>query len=250
MSTVVFIRALMDAGLSPADALKAAEVYETMQPARSKGAERTRRWRERHATSQSVTCDGGDACDAETVTDQTPSLSPSPQTPQPHTHPRDGTTRAREGAASAVVIAMPVAAAAEPGWPEGDCRRWAELLAAEANTHRLDPSKAEGLLLTSARLAAWRAAGASWEFDVVPTVTALSGRAGRKITSWKFFDDAIAQSIADNRAALSIPEAQPHAGQTDAHRPSPKLVAKRDNLARHYAGAEQAIDLVAARRNY
>lgn len=246
MSTVVYIRALMDAGLSASDALKAAEVYETMQPTRSKGAERTRRWRERHAASQGATCDGGDACDDATVTEETPSLSPSPQTPQPHTHPRDETTRAREGAASAVVIALPKPAAADD-WPEGDCRRHADLLAAEANTHRLDPSKAEGLLLTSARLAAWRAAGASWQFDVVPTVTALAGRAGRKITSWKFFDDAIAQSIADNRAALSIPEANPHAGQ--AHdRISASQSARRENRDRASAGADWASEVMASRR--
>ncbi|MGH6979053.1 MAG: hypothetical protein ACRED4_07160, partial [Brevundimonas sp.] len=166
----------------------------------------------------------------------------------PHTHPRDEeTTRARESQPSAVVIDLPVAAT---DWPDGDCRRWADLLAAEVNHHRLDPSKTEGLLLTSARLAAWKAAGASWQFDVVPTVTALASRPGRRITSWKFFDAAIAQSIAANRAALSIPEAQTHAAQTDDRSPSPKLQRKRDNLARHYAGAEQAADLMAARRAY
>lgn len=166
--------------------------------------------------------------------------------PNTHTHPRDETTRAREGAASAVVIALPKPAAADD-WPEGDCRRHADLLAAEANTPRLDPSKAEGLLLTSARLAAWRAADASWQFDVVPTVTALAGRAGRKITSWKFFDDAIAQSIADNRAALSIPEATPHAGQ--AHdRISASQSARRENRDRASAGADWASEVMASRR--
>jgi hypothetical protein len=142
---------------------------------------------------------------------------------------------------------MPVSAVVDD-WPTGKASDHASLLAAEANTHRLDPSKTEGLLLTSGRLAAWKAAGASWEFDVIPTITALAGRSGRRITSWKFFDAAIAQSIADNRQALTIPEAR-HA--RPAHdQLSDRQSSRRANRDRADAGAEWAAEVVAARRAY
>ena len=100
MSTVAFIEGMIAAGFSTEEAIKAARVFEQVQaevfeqPAAkgpTKAAERTRRWREkRHQPSQTVT---GDACDVTTVTEtEPPSLSPSPQTPQPHTHPREEKT--------------------------------------------------------------------------------------------------------------------------------------------------------------
>jgi hypothetical protein len=60
---------------------------------------------------------------------------------------------------------------------------------------------------TRGRLAAWKRDGASWEHDVLPVVTGLCAGRRSRIASWKFFDQAIARSIADNRAALEIPEA-------------------------------------------
>ncbi|MFC5372949.1 hypothetical protein ACFPIF_10315, partial [Brevundimonas faecalis] len=73
MSVVVFIKGMIDAGFSHEEALRAAEVYEATtasQPKkRTPGAERTARWRERHAASQTsrasqnVTCDESDVCD-------------------------------------------------------------------------------------------------------------------------------------------------------------------------------------------
>lgn len=100
MSTVAFIEGMIAAGFSAEDAIRAARVFEQVhaevfeQPAEkapTKAAERTRRWREkRHQPSQTVT---GDACDVTTVTQtEPPSLAPSPQTPQPHTHPREYNT--------------------------------------------------------------------------------------------------------------------------------------------------------------
>lgn len=150
---------------------------------------------------------------------------------------------------------LPVVQASDPtaandDWPEGDARTWAADLARQCQTVMLDPARQPGLATTMGQLAAWKRDGASWRFDVVPVVTTLAQKARRPIASWKFFSPAIAQSIADNRAALSIPEAQSHASQTDAHRPSAKLSAKRANLARHYAGAEQAAGVMAARRAY
>lgn len=180
-----------------------------------------------------------------------PDCVSGPTSFEPLGEPLDAVVAAREPANDVpAVVQTVVSVIAADDWPEGDARQHADLLVAEASTCWLDPSRQPSLVTTTGRLHAWRRDGASWLHDILPVVVPIAQRQRKPIGSWKFFDAAIAQSIADNRAALSIPEAQPHAGQTDAHRPSPKLVAKRDNLARHYAGAEQAIDLVAARRNY
>lgn len=90
-------------------------------------------------------------------------------------------------------------------WPEA--KDLAKLLIETVASPRLDPDKSLGLPLTAGRLTAWRQAGASWEFDVVPVVTALCAKQRTLVSTWKFFDAAIARSIADNRAALEIPEA-------------------------------------------
>jgi hypothetical protein len=58
---------------------------------------------------------------------------------------------------------------------------------------------------------AWKREGASWEHDVLPVVAGVCANRRSRIASWKFFDQAVARSIADNRAALEIPIAQPRA---------------------------------------
>ncbi|WP_341020931.1 helix-turn-helix domain-containing protein [Brevundimonas diminuta] len=133
-------------------------------------------------------------------------------------------------------------------WPEGDARRHAELLVELAATVRLDVARQPGLTLTAGRLAAWRRDGASWEHDVVPVVTSLARKRGQAIASWKFFDAAVAQSIADNRQALKIPEAR-HAAQTD-DRVSDRQSARSANRDRSDAGAEWASQVVAARGGF
>lgn len=92
-------------------------------------------------------------------------------------------------------------------WPAGNADAHAKLLVAEVNSPWLDPNKSPDLVTTRGRVAAWRRDGASWEFDVLPVVTGLCANRRGKVASWKYFDDAIARSIADNRAALDIPEA-------------------------------------------
>lgn len=96
---------------------------------------------------------------------------------------------------------------ASADWPAGKAADHAKLLVQVVASPRLDPSKSPGLVTTAGRLAAWQRDGASWEHDVVPVVTALCGKQRSAVSSWKFFDAAIARSIADNRAALEIPEA-------------------------------------------
>lgn len=133
-------------------------------------------------------------------------------------------------------------------WPNGRPLDHAQRLCVLAGTVNLDLARQPGLMTTLGRIHAWREAGASWDQDVEPTVIALAAKARSPIASWKFFDAAIAQSIADNRQALTVPEAHSEAASHDI-RPSARLVEKRANHQRHLAGAEQASGLVAARRN-
>lgn len=129
-------------------------------------------------------------------------------------------------------------------WPEGNTAVWSSMLIAEASTVYLDPSRSLGLVTTEGRLHAWRREGASWQFDVVPVVTALARKARRPIATWKFFDAAIAQSIADNRQALSIPEAR-HAAHADDTQS-----ANSANRDRSFTGAGGAAALMAARGGF
>lgn len=133
-------------------------------------------------------------------------------------------------------------------WPEGKAPDHAALLCDLAASPYLDWVKQPGLCQTNGQLHAWRRDGASWEHDVVPVVTALARKARRPISSWKFFAPAIAQSIADNRQALTIPEAR-HASQAHEQLP-PAVDARRANRERSTAGAERALAVMAARRNF
>jgi hypothetical protein len=130
----------------------------------------------------------------------------------------------------------------------GDAWRVSDLLVELDASVRLDFARQPGLTLTAGRLAAWRRDGASWEHDVVPVVTSLARKRGQAIASWKFFDAAVAQSIADNRQALKIPEAR-HAAQTD-DRVSDRQSARSANRDRSDAGAEWASQVVAARGGF
>lgn len=92
-------------------------------------------------------------------------------------------------------------------WPEGRASDHADQLVRTVASPWLDPSKSPDLVTTRGRIAAWKRDGASWEHDVLPVVTGLCANRRSRISSWKFFDAAISRSIAENRAALAIPEA-------------------------------------------
>lgn len=92
-------------------------------------------------------------------------------------------------------------------WPLGSASRHAELLVEAIASPWLDPIKSPDLVTTRGRIACWKRDGASWEHDVLPVVMGLCTGRRSRISSWKFFDQAICRSIADNRQALSIPEA-------------------------------------------
>lgn len=177
-----------------------------------------------------------------------PDCVSGPTTFEPLEEPSDAVVASRKPANDlpAVVLTV-VSAIAADDWPEGDARVHADLLIAEASTCWLDPSRQPGLVTTTGRIHAWRRDGASWAHDILPVVVAIAQRQRKPIGSWKFFDGAIAQSIADNRAALSIPEANPHAGQ--AHdRISASQSARRENRDRASAGADWASEVMASRR--
>lgn len=123
---------------------------------------------------------------------------PQPEASQPESEPEPESIAADDKRAGATSVCEPA-----DDWPD---RPLPALIEAVASPW-LDPAKSQGLVLTAGRMAGWRAAGASWEHDVVPAVSALAAKARRPISTWAYFSDAIAQSVAENRAALTIPEA-------------------------------------------
>lgn len=113
-------------------------------------------------------------------------------------------------------------------WPK--VSKLAEHLASLIESPLLDPQKSHGLV-SAGRLLAWKAAGASWEHDVLPIVGGLSRKARGRINAWGYFDDAISQSIADNRRALEIPAAR-------ATGP-PSLASYTDRMAADHAESKR-----------
>ncbi|MCR5876949.1 hypothetical protein [Phenylobacterium sp. J367] len=93
-------------------------------------------------------------------------------------------------------------------WPKGNGPHLAKLLVEAAASPHLDLNRSPDLHTTVGRLIAWKREGASWEHDVLPVVTGVCAKQRSRISTWKFFDAAIARSIAENRAALEIPEAR------------------------------------------
>ncbi len=125
-------------------------------------------------------------------------------------------------------------------WPP-TARVLAELVEAVASPF-LDPANSPGLIQTAGRLAAWKRDGASWAHDVLPVVTAVMSRRSEPVATWKFFDAAIARSIAENRAALALPQITTPEGRPNerAGTPAARAAARHDNYARALAGAAAA----------
>lgn len=98
-------------------------------------------------------------------------------------------------------------------WPDGKSMDHARMICALVDTVHLDLARSPGLIQSLGKLHAWRRDGASWEHDVLPVITAKMQGRRSAITTWGYFDQPIAESIAANRAALTIPE------HDDVHRP-------------------------------
>lgn len=130
------------------------------------------------------------------------------------------------------------ASAEENDWPEVDAA--ARLVEAVASPW-LDPNKSQGLVTTAGRLTAWRREGASWRRDVVPIVQALCADRRQPVASWKFFDAAVARSIADGRAALEIPSAG------EGRRATGPPMSLTDRIAAEHAESRRmALEMLAA----
>jgi hypothetical protein len=150
-----------------------------------------------------------------------------PPETRPLAHVRDITSTS-ENNLSSVVVVLPRTEIPHDDWPKGDLLR---LLVEAADSPRLDPQKSDRLVLSAGRITAWRRDGASWLHDVLPTVTAISRQRGQPIGTWTYFDKAIAQSIADNRRALTIPEATRHELS-----PPSRQTPRQDRLGRMLGG--------------
>lgn len=241
MSVVAAIRQMLDAGLSLEQALTAAEIMEATTSARPAGTARQERNR-RHYEKKKA--------DGERLKASEKRLKTSEQ----------DASEKRLKASESVLIQTPLARVRDnPSrlvisgqTDDDDCASaqdhpddWpkANLIAAlveEIASPRLDHRKSPGLVQTSGQLAAWKRDGASWEHDVLPVVKALCAKSRTPIASWKFFAPAIAQSIADNRAALAIPEARQATG--------PPVVSITDRIAAENAEVRRRTDEILAQR--
>lgn len=105
MSTVSFIRGMVDAGFSYEEALKAAEVFEANQPLKQRSSAAIRQERYRRNKALRVTdCDGGDGFLSPEGSSPTPP-SPKPQSSLPPSPPKGGSSPTPNDELSAVLDA-------------------------------------------------------------------------------------------------------------------------------------------------
>lgn len=225
MSTVAFVRRLLEAGFSIEDALRAAEAHEATvdetAPVRSKGAARQARYaeRKRQKTSENVSDDASDVRTSE------PPFPSSPPAPPQLPIPPSGSVTTREGC---------------DDWPTGKASDHAKTL--EALNLRIDPARKTGLVTSVGEIARWRQQGYSWALDVIPIVTAHAVRArADPVGTWTYFAQPIAQSHANRtRPAETV---TPQASHERRYRPADKFERHQANLERAVAGAQLAARL-------
>jgi hypothetical protein len=205
MSTIAAaVKHMLAAGMSAEAIVAAVEEMETgAQLSRTARQERNARYyearKERLKSSENKTLktvsDGSDAFKTiKTLSDA-----------EPRARVRDITSNSENNHQVGVVVSA--SAPVSDDWPDGNAHRHAALIVAEVASPWLDPHKSPGLVATEGQIAAWKAAGASWQFDVLAVVRASMAKRRQAVGSWRWFRDAVAQSIADNRAAMAIPEA-------------------------------------------
>jgi hypothetical protein len=207
MKIVAFMRQLVAKGMSWEDAAEMAERFEqgieeavaSVIPVRSPAALRQAAYRERKRNAEH----NADHNSVDNKRDVTPSHVRSAQVVIPSLP----SLRSEEVGGGGGECASANSTFPLDDWPAGKATDHVRLLVSTVASPRLDPAKSPGLVTTAGRLVAWKREGASWEHDVVPVVTALCAKQRGPVSTWKFFDQAIARSIADNRAALEIPEA-------------------------------------------
>lgn len=137
---------------------------------------------------------------------QAGTLEPAKDAPAPtHTRGEDKPLRLVISGSSSLDNSANARSEASDDWPKTG---HVDALVEAAASSSLNPQRTPNLITTAAAILVWKRSGASWEHDVLPVVTGLAKANRGKISTWKFFDDAIGRSIADNRRALEIPEAQ------------------------------------------
>lgn len=190
MSIATVVRALVLAGATPEMILAAVEATEREQTdalTRRRESDRLRqqakRDRSNNVTSRDVTV---------TVNDDPPRARVRDITPNSENNHN---------------YTLPSASAISDDWPPGKASDHAELICAEMASPWLDPNKSQGLVTTVGLLDRWKRNGASWEHDVLPLIRGRLMNRRKPVSTWGFFDDAIDETIAANRAALRIPEA-------------------------------------------
>lgn len=242
MSVVGFIRKALAAGLDIDTALAMGEAFETeaqpMAPELSPRQARNRRYYEAKRLKASEkrlnASETSEIKTLKTVSDDFKTIKTLSDA-EPRARVRDNPLKLV--IPGVVGVGVGSARATSDDWPAGRASDHARLLVEAVGSHWLDPDRSPDLVTTSGRLAAWRRDGASWEHDVMAVVVGLCGHRRSRIASWKFFDQAVARSIAENRAALEIPEAS-------GNRPTgpPRTIDEKSAAAWDYAIAKIAQD--------
>ena len=208
---------MMDRGLTIADAVEFARLG---KPTLSPGAIRTRKWREKQA--EAVT---------ESVTEQRHGDVSHVGARAQVVTPFSSSLRSEEVGVGGVERERAQIPSFDD-WPAGKVQHHAKLIVEAVASPWLDPSKSPDLVTTAGRIVAWKRDGASWEHDVLPVVSGLCAKQRSRVASWKFFDQAIARSIADNRAALEIPEGRARATGPPANSMMDRMEADRAEARR------------------
>ena len=249
MSLSAIVRALRDAGATADMIVAAVEAHEAEADAkvterRAKDAARkaAQRVRDGHGMSRGVT--------------RSHAESRGQDDPGPEGAARVTPTRTHEGAQVVTPFSSSLrseevggggggererAVSVSDDWPAGKAQDHARLIVSEVASPRLDPMKSPGLVTTAGRLLAWRREGASWEHDVIPVVASVCAKQRGPVSTWKFFDQAIARSIADNRDALQIPSAG------EGRRATGPPMSLTDRIAAEHAESRRmALEMLAA----
>lgn len=92
-------------------------------------------------------------------------------------------------------------------WPTTD---HVKILVSAAKSPWLDNQKSLGLNTSATTILAWKRAGAEWDRDVVPIITAIARAHHEPIGNWQFFNKPVLRSLAQARQVLALPEVGNH----------------------------------------
>lgn len=235
MSAIGFVRKALAMGVDLETALKMGEAFEAEMPVfvppvetasdaameKRRAYDRQRQAEKRAALKAASTGHPPTSADSAIVQGHPQDKAQAKDAPAPvHTRGENNLSRLVDTGLGVGVVGALKPDQQTDDWPTGSADAIAKLLVRTVASAWLDPHKSPDLVTTAGRIAAWKRAGASWEFDVLPVVTGLCANRRSAVSSWKFFDAAMGRSIADNRRALEIPEAAPRMAARDPPRSS------------------------------